>query len=329
MKHIIIIWIALSLLTVGLVMVMPAVAQTTPATVEPTEGTPGTRFQFAARGFMPDEPIALWLIGPDQQEVEVYADDLGNAANDTSVSWSWTAPSHIQIGSWKMVVHGIMSQVEYVIPFRIRPLREVNQVVPMTPFSSARFDLAIQSQVGDVQERGFGGGAVVPPDRLYAWVRDTATGRTLEVIQVGADRYIQDGSGWQQLDQGVTLPIAALSHQANRLQEYASGILYLGIEPIRGQDTRHYQFWFTAAQAQKLGEHVVPQAGGLPAEAVVKIDLWIGVGDGFVHQQRTEVSTPGSLVDKTPVLPTRSEIVLTFYDFDAAGIVIEAPQAVN
>ncbi len=88
-------------------------------------GAPGTTFTFHASGFYANEPIDLWLTGPDMhvrrfdQEYDlVDRPDIRSDAQG-NVQWTWTAPANALAGRWRMSARGEESRALQVIDFDI------------------------------------------------------------------------------------------------------------------------------------------------------------------------------------------------------------------
>lgn len=96
------------------------VAPPQPTTVEPAIGRPGSKFRFTARGFVPNEYVDIWAIGPNGENLRGPTRERANA--DGFIRWSWIAPDDIADGIWYMHAKGIAvdSRVEYFIPFTIQ-----------------------------------------------------------------------------------------------------------------------------------------------------------------------------------------------------------------
>jgi hypothetical protein len=301
-----------------------------PAGVEPAAGPAGTRFAFFATGFLVDEPIAVWLNTPNGQTAELYPEDLRNANAEGVATWSWVPGPATQPGPWEMVAQGIDSGVQYVIPFEITPTTETDQLPAITAFTSARFDLMLQSQIGPTQEVAYGNGALILPDQVYARITTAGTNETVEIIGIGPDLYINQG-GWMRVAQDLPPILRAslpLDAQLARLPEYANGIVYLGQDSVRGVITHHYQLWLTGSQFNALNAAVEPDTTMLPDDAVIKIDLWIGVNDQLLHQQGSVITIPPQTTGPGPTITPAVEFqaLLTYYDFNNPGIVITAPR---
>ncbi len=88
--------------------------------VYPAYGAPGTRFGFVADGFQRHERIAVWMNTPDGRVLTEGIENLFPASREGRVTWNWNAPADASFGTWQMVVHGLRSGMEYVIPFEIR-----------------------------------------------------------------------------------------------------------------------------------------------------------------------------------------------------------------
>ncbi|HWQ15095.1 MAG TPA: hypothetical protein VNL77_20020 [Roseiflexaceae bacterium] len=198
-------------------------------------------------------------------------------------------------------------------------------------FRSARFDILTTVETGGARQVAYGKGAVVLPDRAQVWLVPPPNNQIISVVQIGGTIYINTGSGWQRSE---GLPLANLqsqpvAEQFAQLQRGANGILRMGDAQVRGVPVTHYQLW--------LGGDAVLAAGGealqgldsqlrdLIAASTYKYDLWIG-RDGRLHQQNTVAMVPASEINGTPVPASTTSTLITYYDFDDAGIAITAPQ---
>jgi hypothetical protein len=315
--------------------------------VEPAAGPTGTRFAFFATGFLVDEPVAVWLNTPNGQAAELYPEDLRNANAEGVITWSWMPRPGTQPGPWEMIAQGINSRVQYVIPFEITPTTETDQLPAITAFTSARFDLMLQAQTGPVQEMIYGNGAVVLPDQVYARITTAGTNETREVIRVGPDLYINQGGDWvrvTQLSPAVLNAGLPLDEQLAQLPEYANGVVYLGQDSVRGVTTHHYQLWLTGERLNAMpGGNTADSAADkqhkadqtdvttLPDNAVIKIDLWIGLDDQLLHQQGSVITIPARTTETEPgteqvISPeVQVQTLVTYYDINNPGIMITAP----
>lgn len=314
------------LVLIGLVIApQPVTAQPSGpqrAGVEPRSGPAGTRFNFFAREFIVNEPVAIWLNTPDQQVRELYPQDLRNANVNGEATWSWIPEPNTLPGNWELVALGINSGVQHRIPFEITPTDEVTGLPLITDFASARFDLLLQAQVAGVPETVYGSGALILPDRVYARVTTASDNATVEVMRVGTDLYINRGGGWERLSGDFPLELLTSmpgNAQLQQLEARANGILYLGNETIRGVPTEHYQLWLTGSQFPGQGTLQ------LPAEAVIKIDLWIGVTDRLLHQQGSVITIPARVAGPVTLPEVQFQVLVTYYDFNSPGIVITVP----
>ncbi|MCG8350095.1 MAG: hypothetical protein MI924_20200 [Chloroflexales bacterium] len=92
-------------------------------TVEPVAGPSGTEFVFAAGGFLPNERLGVWTNNPDGTVSDIldangdvfmlFADDDGVAV--------WSVFVQDIPGVYQMVVFGLESGVQVVIPFEVTP----------------------------------------------------------------------------------------------------------------------------------------------------------------------------------------------------------------
>ncbi len=315
--------------------------------VDPAAGPTGTRFAFFATGFLVDEPVAVWLNTPNGQAAELYPEDLQNADAEGSITWSWVPRPGTQPGPWEMIAQGINSRVQYVIPFEITPTTETDQLPAITAFTSARFDLMLQAQTGPVQEMAYGHGAVVLPDQVYAHITMANTNETREVIRVGPDLYLNRGDGWLRVPQSL-LPVLnaglPLDEQLAQLPAYANGVVYLGQDSVRGVTTHHYQLWLTGEQFHAMNDSNAAEATAdeqnkddqtdvttLPNDAVIKIDLWIGLDDQLLHQQGSVITIPAHTTEtetgtEQVISPeVQIQTLVTYYDVNNPGIVITVP----
>lgn len=86
--------------------------------VEPPVGPPGTEFEFFATGFESNELVGFWLNAPDGSVVDI--EGKADTTEGGRVDWSWDSPDDAMRGTWEMVVRGVDSNLEQVIPFEIR-----------------------------------------------------------------------------------------------------------------------------------------------------------------------------------------------------------------
>lgn len=121
-------------------MIMPQAALTTTEhTISPTVGQPGTNFEITAAGFAkgakpgdPGEQVTYWINLPDGRVISTEVrpargkEDartvplMVRARNNGTVRLSWEAPADAPAGAYTIVLHGLTSQEEVVIPFTIR-----------------------------------------------------------------------------------------------------------------------------------------------------------------------------------------------------------------
>lgn len=110
--------------------------RTTQHTVVPTEGKAGTAFYFSAVGFKggptkddAGEHIAYWVNTPDGRVISTVADKgedeqaprplTDRARHDGTVRLVWTSPANAPAGNYTLVMHGLDTQTEVVLPFTI------------------------------------------------------------------------------------------------------------------------------------------------------------------------------------------------------------------
>ncbi|GIW00619.1 hypothetical protein [Roseiflexus sp.] len=94
-----------------------------PATVYPSSGPAGTRFDFLADGFQSGERIDIWVNAPDGRALPARPDSelQRRVARDGRAAWSWTSPNDIQPGMWSLVARGQRSGAVRVGLFTILP----------------------------------------------------------------------------------------------------------------------------------------------------------------------------------------------------------------
>jgi hypothetical protein len=132
---------AVAIATLLLVPAQAALAQRIVApSVTPRDGVPGVRFTFTAPGFVgavPDEDadentgerISYWINLPDgtvistEKHVGKGADDdsyrplLARANGYGEVTIRWTSPGDAMAGPYSLVMHGLESNFEVMLPF--------------------------------------------------------------------------------------------------------------------------------------------------------------------------------------------------------------------
>ncbi|HMO56264.1 MAG TPA: hypothetical protein PKA05_11220 [Roseiflexaceae bacterium] len=133
-------------LFVALALCMPAgsAQATTLQPVIPEAGLPGTRFNFFADGFSPNERLGFWLNDPQGRVIGIVPELAGQrrAAATGLANWTWTSPPSYAVGRWTMVVQGARSGTTRVIAFdlveRIAPTSGV-QVQPAAGVAGTLF----------------------------------------------------------------------------------------------------------------------------------------------------------------------------------------------
>lgn len=294
--------------------------------VQPFVGPEGTRFAFFATGFMALEPVGVWLNAPDGRAVRATVEDLGNTDTNGYVDWFWTARPGTPPGAWQMVALGLNSGVERVIAFQVSPTQPAGPLPPITAFSSARFDLQTSTQVGAERQTAYGGGEVVRPDQVYTWLRRDGSEQIVQTVQIGADRYVNAGTGWQPAAgelAAVILFDVPLDESLARLSNNTDAILYFGNETVRGVPTVHYQIWLSGqALLDFIGNLPGFEAVALPPDTHVKIDLWVGVADQLLYQQGNVVMIPTRIVADQTLPEIQIQTLITYYDFNDPSIVV-------
>lgn len=182
MKHVR--WFAVLLLVIltGFVAV-PQAAQAQTITVTPEVGPPGTLFAFYAEGFIANEKVGVWINNPDgsvSSVVDSKGDILVVQTSDRGLAeWYIDTLDTATPGFYSMVARGLLSGVEYVIPFQIDPGAPVTPPIPARPNSRAE----VQPSVGppgtafEFFANGFFGGEPVGvwinnPDGSVSSIRD-------------------------------------------------------------------------------------------------------------------------------------------------------------
>ncbi len=86
--------------------------------VNPSEGAPGTEFDFFARGFRAYERVVFWIMSPGG-----FMQQVGDFGTNTygRVDWSWEAPPNAMPGTWVLIARGDVSHIEHTICFKICP----------------------------------------------------------------------------------------------------------------------------------------------------------------------------------------------------------------
>lgn len=207
---------------------------------------------------------------------------------------------------------------------------QVTTLPPVNNFATARFDLLSTVEVGGLKLQSFGKGAAVLPDRISLWVSSSDGTQVSYAVQIGTAYYTNDGSGWKRaddlpLENAQALPVSA---QFNQIQQYASAILKIGPETVRGTPTTHYQVWISGA---RLFEISGDQAGisqetrDLLNQSTFKYDFWIGDTDGFLHQQNSVLMLPSMTVRDQSIPASTFSTLITYYDINDPNIAVHAP----
>lgn len=124
LKRLFLTWAALAALMAPGVSHTAAAQSPIPlATVYPSSGQAGTRFDFLAEGFASGERIDIWVNTPDGRALPARPDSelQRRVARDGRAAWSWTAPDNAQPGTWSLVARGQRSGVVCVGLFTIEP----------------------------------------------------------------------------------------------------------------------------------------------------------------------------------------------------------------
>lgn len=207
---------------------------------------------------------------------------------------------------------------------------QVSSLPPVNNFASARFDLLTTLAIGDAQDVAFGSGSTILPDRVSLWVGNNHDNKLLYYVQVGTVTYTNDGTGWRRADNlppGSTQSVS-ISDQISDLAANANAILDMGPEPVRGAAAEHYQIWLSGDRLLEMSGNTATlddETLDLFRIATYKVDLWIGQGDGLLHQQNVVLTIPEHESGDTTVPQVQITSLTTFYDFNDPGISIEPP----
>lgn len=146
-----------------------------PASVYPSAGQAGTRFDFLANGFQDGERIDIWVNTPDGRAVAARPDSelQRRVARDGRAAWSWTAPKDAQPGNWSLVARGQRSGVVRVGVFSILP--------PPTP---AAQDAGVHLSIGSPGARlVFFAAGFAPDDPIAFYLIDPDGAETLVTVE--------------------------------------------------------------------------------------------------------------------------------------------------
>lgn len=148
--------VAIPIITIIIVLPQPASAATLtqdepvpPPTIEPSDGYPGTEFNFAAQGFRPRERVSFWVNAPDGT-VHSEPNYSVNSTTDGHASWRWRSATDAMTGRWSMVAKGIQSRVQHVVIFTINDGTAIDPETGLTV-------LPDQSRRGAEPESGIAG----------------------------------------------------------------------------------------------------------------------------------------------------------------------------
>jgi hypothetical protein len=115
---------SLSLLLVLLLLLGAWPAQAAPPTpgarVQPATGSVGTTFTFqAAPGWLPNEELEYWVIGPGATAPFERGSFPNLPDAEGRTTWTWTAPEGIWSGTWTMNARGSESYAAVQVPFTL------------------------------------------------------------------------------------------------------------------------------------------------------------------------------------------------------------------
>ncbi|NTV64153.1 MAG: hypothetical protein HGA65_11535, partial [Oscillochloris sp.] len=155
---------AILALLAGLFSAAPT--QAASSSVSPQSGGVGTRFEFRADGFTPQERVDFWLTGPDGSVQTRYPSVNADASG--AVAWSWDVAPGTANGHWDMTAFGIDSDLRVVIGFSVVGSTTTTLPTQITPASGPR-GTTFKFSVG-----GMNAG-----ERVSAWLTQP-NGRTLD-----------------------------------------------------------------------------------------------------------------------------------------------------
>ena len=197
-------------------------------------------------------------------------------------------------------------------------------------FATARFKLLGTSEIQGLTLKSFGEGTTVLPDRTSAWVGTDGSKTLSYVVQIGNTTYQRVGTGdWKQAKGMSNLNAQPVSAQFNLLQQYATSITKIGVEPVGNVSTTHYQVLLDGDKALQIGggsNGLTAEQRDYIAKAVFKYDFWIGGPDSFLYQQNIEITLPATKLSGQDIPAIRSATLLTFYDINDPTISISAPK---
>jgi hypothetical protein len=213
--------------------------------VEPTQGTPGTRFDFSYDGWPKGDVVDLWVLAPGMEEPydldRIYGDD-------GTTHWHWVAPDDVWSGTWVMGARGYYSEMQVLIPFTIVD----GAPPPAAPTTGASSTSAVPGETLSFTATGY-----EPGEEMSFWVN--APGSARPMFSNGEDELYADADGivtWQ-----WTVPSTA------RLGQW--------LMVIWGEDTnleQHIPFSVVrAGSAEAVTAQVEPESG-LPGTSFLFTD---------------------------------------------------------
>ncbi|MGE5138184.1 MAG: hypothetical protein ACM3JD_01870, partial [Rudaea sp.] len=111
-------FVLLGLCLAFLLMVSPGAVGAAGLSVSPSQGLPGTTFQFEGSGFAANEGVALWASFPDGS---VHGQGTAAADSTGKVTFSITADASYGYGDYLQVAHGLSSRYELTGSFGVYP----------------------------------------------------------------------------------------------------------------------------------------------------------------------------------------------------------------
>jgi hypothetical protein len=211
------------------------------------------------------------------------------------------------------------------------PSNAASVIIPtVNNFATAQFKILSTTQLEGFSSVAYGGGTIVSPDRTAVWLREDLTGLYIELIQIGADIYVNEGEGWEQVSESpIDVEVQPISVQLELLQKSADKVVKIGSASVGDVATTQYQIWVSG---EKLLETSGIDINEIPADQrdlllgmQAKYDLWIGDNDGFLHQQLTTVILPEFEVEGITIPSITSETLTTYFDFNNPNLSVNAP----
>ncbi|MEI7768978.1 MAG: hypothetical protein WCI67_03265 [Chloroflexales bacterium] len=164
---------------------LPSYAAEATPTTSAVVGVPGTPFIFESAGFQDSEHVSYWINTPDGTVIATKPLDKPDKSGRTTtplLDWAdangnvtiyWTAPSNAIPGSYSVVIHGLASSVQKVIPFTINAAgSQIETQSNVTPAAGPVGTLFI------FHATGFVGSTVVDGEHVSYWI-NTPDGKVI------------------------------------------------------------------------------------------------------------------------------------------------------